>query len=209
MMGDCLIFTSPDVKDVPGIGWHRDIQRGAAGFRQPDDGEPLDDSEESERDRWRYAEGAHAAHVAGKPHLVVAWHLALVDDCSFECVPGSHYQFRTAAQHAAMGAAERAPGGAPMPGAVSITLKAGQAVFWTGALLHRGDMRHDRERTTLECHWTCPPPAAPPVGSTANLSPGGKHWLLKPGVRESFTSPVIVQAYDNWCNSAFRGHVVQ
>ena len=95
------------------------------------------------------------------------------------------------------------------PGAVSITLKAGQAVFWTGALLHRGDMRHDRERTTLECHWTCPPPAAPPVGSTANLSPGGKHWLLKPGVRESFTSPVIVQAYDNWCNSAFRGHVVQ
>ena len=61
--------------------------------------------------------------MAGKPRLVIAWHLALVDDCSFECVPGSHYQFRTPAQHAAMGAAERAPGGSPMPGAISINLK--------------------------------------------------------------------------------------
>jgi hypothetical protein len=25
MMGDSLIFTSPDVPSVPGIGWHRDI----------------------------------------------------------------------------------------------------------------------------------------------------------------------------------------
>ena len=32
MMGDCLIFTSPDVPSVPGIGWHRDIQHGAAGY---------------------------------------------------------------------------------------------------------------------------------------------------------------------------------
>jgi hypothetical protein len=37
-----------------------------------------------------------------------------------------------------------------MPGAVPMCLKAGQAVFWTGALLHRGNMRHDQERTTLE-----------------------------------------------------------
>jgi hypothetical protein len=32
MMGDCLIFTSPDVPSVPGIGWRRDIQHGAAGY---------------------------------------------------------------------------------------------------------------------------------------------------------------------------------
>jgi hypothetical protein len=30
-MDDCPIFTSPDVPSVPGIGWHRDIQHGAAG----------------------------------------------------------------------------------------------------------------------------------------------------------------------------------
>lgn len=23
MMGDCLIFTSPDASEIPGIGWHR------------------------------------------------------------------------------------------------------------------------------------------------------------------------------------------
>jgi hypothetical protein len=32
MKGDCLIFTSPDVPSVPCIGWHRDIQHGAAGY---------------------------------------------------------------------------------------------------------------------------------------------------------------------------------
>ena len=97
-----------------------------------------------------------------------------------------------------------------MPGAVAITLKVGQAVFRTGALMHRGNMRHDRERTTLECHWTCPPPVAPPVGQDGwGVGPVAKHWLLKPGVREAFTHPVIVGAYDNWCDSAFRGHVVQ
>ena len=140
MMGDCLIFTSPDVPSAPGIGWHRDIQHGAAGYDQPPlaDGEKIDGSETAERQRWQRAEGAHAAHVAGAPRLVIAWHLALVDDESFEVVPASHYQWRTAAQHACMGAAERAPGGTPMPGAVAVTLKAGQAVFWTGALLAMG-----------------------------------------------------------------------
>ena len=186
----------------------QDIQTGAAGYRQSP-GEEVDDSEEAERQRWRYAEAAHAAHVAGKPRLVIAWHLALVDDCSFECVPGSHYQFRTPAQHAAMGAAERAPGGSPMPGAVSINLKAGQAVFWTGALLHRGNMRHDKERTTLECHWACPPPVSPPAGPDGWFGPVAKHWLLKEGVRDFFPHPVIRQAYGNWCDSPFRGHVVQ
>jgi len=77
MMGDCLIFTSPNVPAVPGIGWHRDIQVGAAGYRQPD-GKASDDSEQAERRRWQYAQEAHAAHVAGAPRLVIAWHLALV-----------------------------------------------------------------------------------------------------------------------------------
>jgi ectoine hydroxylase-related dioxygenase (phytanoyl-CoA dioxygenase family) len=87
-----------------------------------------------------------------------------------------------------MGAAERSPGGKPMPGAVAIRLRPGQAVFWTGALLHRGNMRQDKERMTLECHWVrspkltvafsqssyilmthrvvqaCPPPVPPPRG---------------------------------------------
>lgn len=208
MMGDCLIFTSPDVEGVPGIGWHRDIQQGAAGYRLAPS-ESADNSEVSERELWRYAEEAHAAHVDGRPRLVIAWHLALVDDCSVECVPQSHYEFRTAAQQAAMGAAERSSGGKPMPGAVAINLKAGQAVFWTGALLHRGNMRYDKERMTLECHWACPPPVPPPVGPNGWFGPVGKHWLLKDGVRDSFNSPVLKQAYDNWCNSPFRGHVVQ
>lgn len=108
--------------------------------------------------------------------MVIAWHLALVDDCSFEVVPGSHHQYRSDAQAAAMGAAERAAGGAPMPGAVAVSLKAGQAVFWTGALLHRGNMRQDRERTTLECHWTTPPPAPPPTGPNGFFGPVAKHW---------------------------------
>ncbi len=208
MMGDCLIFTSPNVPDVPGIGWHRDIQQGAAGYRLAP-GETLGDDETAERQHWRYAEEAHAAHVAGKPRLVIAWHLALVDDCSFEAVPASHYKFRTASQQAAMGAAERSPGGKPMPGAVAVKLKAGQAVFWTGALLHRGNMRQDKERMTLECHWACPPPVAPPRGPNGWFGPVSKHWLLKNGVRDSFNSSVMKQAYDNWCDSPFRGHVVQ
>lgn len=33
--------------------------------------------------------------------------------------------------------------------------------------------------------------------------------LLKDGVREAFNQPVMKKAYDNWCASPFRGHVVQ
>ena len=42
-----------------------------------------------------------------------------------------------------------------------------------------------------------------------SLPPVSKHWLLRDGVRDSFNSSVLKVAYDNWCNSPFRGHVVQ
>ena len=41
------------------------------------------------------------------------------------------------------------------------------------------------------------------------FGPVSKHWLLRDGVRDSFNSSVLKVAYDNWCNSPFRGHVVQ
>eukprot|EP01051_Picozoa_sp_SAG22_P018793 SAG22_NODE_3271_length_1817_cov_1.389988_1_plen_105_part_10 len=98
MMGDALIFCASAEPGVPGIGWHRDRPTGGVG----PDGKTPDSSEAAERRRWRAFEQAHAAHVAGRPRMVIAWHLALVDDCSLECVPGSHYKYRTAAELAAM-----------------------------------------------------------------------------------------------------------
>ena len=41
-----------------------------------------------------------------------------------------------------------------IPGATFVDLKAGQAVLWTGDMLHRGRTPVNTERLTLSCSWS-------------------------------------------------------
>ena len=72
-------------------------------------------------------------------HNSVQINLPLVQEDALEIVPGSHNRPNTPEENQAFaGTKHYAPLDAEMPGAMQVSLKAGQAVFYNNNLIHRG-----------------------------------------------------------------------
>ncbi|MFT5884104.1 MAG: ectoine hydroxylase-related dioxygenase (phytanoyl-CoA dioxygenase family) [Arcticibacterium sp.] len=116
---DLIINNSSILASNPGVsyklGWHRDI---------------IQIPEEEIEDRLFSKERFHNS---------VQINLPLVQEDSLEIVPLSHNRPNTEAEAKAFaGTKHYAPKDANMPGAMKVSLKAGQAVFYNNNLIHRG-----------------------------------------------------------------------
>ena len=75
------------------------------------------------------------------------------DDGCHELVPGSHREWRTDFQYDVLRRLNGNRVHTPIPGAVSIRLKRGEALLRSGVTIHRGNTRADSERLTLVTGW--------------------------------------------------------
>ncbi|KAL8393077.1 hypothetical protein RB595_003033 [Gaeumannomyces hyphopodioides] len=87
-------------------------------------------------------DGQELARLSAPAHHV-QYNLALHDDDSLVCVPGSHVRARTPAERAA------GPYEVGLAGETRVRLGAGDAVFYDNNMLHRGVYDPGRERATL------------------------------------------------------------
>ncbi len=163
-LGGALIFTNPYQADY-GFGWHRDFGS-------------------KERDGSYQVE----MEILHRPQRGLRWHLALVDDYCLQIVPGSHKRYRTAHERRCL-LEERHDN---IPGQYAVPLKAGQTVFWTGNLIHRGVMKKDVERLTLSGSWSMYSKDGKPGDTDPRLK-----WMLADNVRE-FLPKEMRPLYDRW-----------
>ncbi|KAJ7581732.1 hypothetical protein C8J56DRAFT_793539 [Mycena floridula] len=106
------------------LRWHRDDIRGDA-------------TEEEERE------------ALGLWHYGVQWNTALYEDKCLYLVPGSHLCPRTSEQRALSMTMDPPENPFDMPGAVQLTLKAGETVFYNSNLLHCATYSTKAKRATL------------------------------------------------------------
>ena len=123
------LMDAPDVAPLgmwvlchSGTGWHRDIH--------PIDMAPLDGLQEDIR-------------LNGPPYL--QWNLALYDDSYLHVIPRSHLRRNNEAESRK----ERRMGVVPLPGEITVDLKAGDGVVYINALLHSATPNGDDKRRTL------------------------------------------------------------
>ena len=105
-----------------GTGWHRDIH--------PIDMAPLDGLQED-------------IESNGPPY--VQWNIALYDDNYLHVIPESHLRRNNNAERKV----ERRFGVVPLPGAISVDLKAGDGVVYINAILHSATLNGDNKRRTF------------------------------------------------------------
>ena len=105
-----------------GTGWHRDIV--------PMDMAPLDGLREDQR-------------LNGLPYL--QWNVALYDDSFLHFIPGSHLRRNNAEERKI----ERRMGVVPLPGAITVDLKAGDAIVYNHHCLHSAAPNGELTRRTL------------------------------------------------------------
>ena len=105
-----------------GTGWHRDIH--------PIDMAPLDGLQEDIRRN-------------GPPYL--QWNLPLYDDSYLHVIPGSHLRRNNEAESRK----ERRMGVVPLPGEITVDLKAGDGVVYINGILHSATPNGDEKRRTL------------------------------------------------------------
>jgi hypothetical protein len=105
-----------------GTGWHRDIVSM--------DMAPLDGLREDQR-------------LNGLPYL--QWNVALYDDSFLHFVPGSHRRRNNAEERKI----ERRMGVVPLPGAITVDLKAGDAIVYNHHCLHSAAPNGELTRRTL------------------------------------------------------------
>ena len=163
-MGSILVFTNPHHADYS-IGWHRDWGK-------------------QERDLDYDAEMA----VLGKPLRTWRWHLATVDDECLQIVPGSHRRYRTPQERRCLLETRHDD----ISGQLSIRLKAGQAVYWSGDTIHRGLNRRDTERLTVSAGWSVHEPDAQPQPVDERM-----RWRLRDDVRVNLPA-ALLPYYDRW-----------
>lgn len=163
-LGGVVIFTNPHEADY-GFGWHRDFG-----------GNVRDGSYQVEME------------ILNRPHRGLKWHLALVDDSCLHIVPGSHKKYRTPHQRRCL-LEERHD---DIPGQYAVPLKAGQSVFWSGNLIHRGVMKKDVERLTLAGSWSMHTKGGEPAETDKRLA-----WQLAKNVR-GFLPKEMRPLYDRW-----------
>ena len=105
-----------------GTGWHRDIH--------PIDMAPLDGLQEDIR-------------LNGPPYL--QWNLALYDDSYLHVIPRSHLRRNNEAESKK----ERRMGVVPLPGEITVDLKAGDGLVYINGILHSATPNGDDKRRTL------------------------------------------------------------
>ena len=105
-----------------GTGWHRDII--------PMDMAPLDGLQEDSK-------------LNGPPYL--QWNVPLYDDSFLHFIPGSHLRRNNAEERKI----ERRMGVVPLPGAITVDLKAGDAVVYNNNCLHSAEPNGELTRRTL------------------------------------------------------------
>jgi hypothetical protein len=105
-----------------GTGWHRDVH--------PIDMAPLDGLQEDLK-------------LNGPPYL--QWNVPLYDDSFLHFIPGSHLR-RNNAQERKI---ERRMGVVPLPGAMAVELKAGDAVVYLNNCLHSSTPNGETKRRTM------------------------------------------------------------
>lgn len=105
-----------------GTGWHRDLH--------PIDMAPLDGLQEDIR-------------LNGPPYL--QWNLALYDDSYLHVIPRSHLRRNNEAESKK----ERRMGVVPLPGEITVDLKAGDGVVYINSILHSATPNGDEKRQTL------------------------------------------------------------
>ncbi|MCZ6635340.1 MAG: phytanoyl-CoA dioxygenase family protein [bacterium] len=167
-LGGVLIFTNPYDDDY-GFGWHRDSVRTKAEMGEEEELELLNPD---------------------APMNGLRWHLALVDDACLMVVPGSHRRYRT--PHELQCLTEAEVRNEDISGQYAIPLKAGQAAFWNGKIIHRGVMKKDVERLTLSCSWSKHSEEGTPKDVDPRL-----RWLLANNVRDALPEEMQVP-YDRW-----------
>ena len=126
--------------------------------------------------------------MLGKPLTTWRWHLATVDDECLQLVPGSHRRYRTEHERRCLLEARHDD----IPGQLSIRLQAGQAVYWSGDIIHRGLYHRDMERLTVSAGWSVPEPDAEPQPVDERL-----RWRLRDDVRANLPE-VLLPYYDRW-----------
>ena len=163
-LGGVVIFTNPYDADY-GFGWHRDFGS-------------------------KVRDGSYQVEmeILNRPYRGLRWHLAMVDDSCLEIVPGSHKRYRTAHERRCL-LEDRHD---DIPGQYAVPLKAGQAMFWTGNLLHRGVMKKDVERLTLSASWSMYNKDSKPGPTDKRLK-----WQLADNVR-GFLPREMRPLYDRW-----------
>ena len=120
LIGPDLIINNASILAFnPGVayklGWHRDV---------------IQIPEDEIEDRLFSAERFHNS---------VQINLPLVQEDALEIIPGSHNRPNNQAENEAFGGSRHySPVEAEMPGAMKVSLKAGQAVFYNNNLIHRG-----------------------------------------------------------------------
>ena len=146
------------------IGWHRDMLR----EEMPPDQE---------------------AEALGHVHGILQWNTALYDDACLRIVPGSHRRAATPEERAVLY-------GAPMeamPGEQTVSLKAGQGVYYNFLLLHRGIYPHGQPRATLHAALT-----SVDAEPRFRFHYDAVRWMeTTPDFRESLP-PALHPLYDYW-----------
>eukprot|EP01050_Picozoa_sp_SAG11_P026919 SAG11_NODE_6622_length_1278_cov_0.744699_2_plen_165_part_00 len=126
--------------------------------------------------------------------------LALVDDdvgCH-ELVPRSHREFRTERQYNVLRKINGAGYHPPLPEAVSVRLRRGQALIRSGVTIHRGNTRADVERLTMVTAFQrrgSGEPTSPPKRKVIDVR---QRWKLAPEVRAALPTSWLREAYDQW-----------
>ncbi|KIY73406.1 hypothetical protein CYLTODRAFT_417081 [Cylindrobasidium torrendii FP15055 ss-10] len=82
-------------------------------------------------------------------HFGMQWNTALYEDSSLYVVPGSHKIVRTDEQRALSCTPDPASNPLDMPGAIPVTLKPGETVFYNSNIIHVGTYKHTVKRATL------------------------------------------------------------
>jgi len=143
LIGKDLIINNASILAFnPGVsyklGWHRDV---------------IQIPEQEIEDRLFSADRFHNS---------VQINLPLVQEDALEIVPGSHNRANSLQENEVFaGTRHYAPVDAEMPGAVRVSLKAGQAVFYNNNLIHRGYSEHaavPRRTLHMGYHSTTKPP---------------------------------------------------
>ena len=124
------------------------------------------------------------------PATNLKWHLALVDDPCFRIVPGSHRRYRTEEEADVLANRRKDD----LSQELTVELKRGQTVFWTGRSIHRGVAPEGTwERLALHggiAEYREDAPLQEEVD-------GSFLWRLSPHIRENLPDRMKLY-YDRW-----------
>jgi len=150
------ILVNP-VRSEFALCWHRDDVKGSA-------------NEDEER-----------AALAVQHHGV-QWNTALLEDTSLYIVPGSHRAPRTAAQRALSSDTTAPADPLAMPGAIRVTLRPGETVFYNNNILHCASYSPNRPRATLHA---CMGDTRGGSARASNILQHGLEWMKEETFRET------------------------